>query len=138
MSQLPLSERPSLVGATASSSVGTVDSAAPSSPELSTQAEITADTEAIGADRSSDPEAQPVLDYPPYRSSLLRHPTQALEPADPEGVELWAPVFGERDVDPSEADLTTQHDGEPIGERIVVTGRVLDGDGRPVRRQLVE
>ena len=37
-----------------------------------------------------------------------------------------------------ESDLTIQHGGEPIGERIVVTGRVLDGDGRPVRRQLVE
>ena len=36
--------------------------------------------------------------------------------------------------DPLEADLTIQHGGEPIGERMVVTGRVLDGDGRPVRR----
>ena len=39
-----------------------------------------------------------------------------------------------RDVDPLDADLTIQHAGEPIGERITVTGRVLDGDGRPVRR----
>jgi protocatechuate 3,4-dioxygenase beta subunit len=78
------------------------------------------------------------LDYPPYRSSLLRHPTKSLQLADPEGVELWAPTFGDLDVDPLEADLTVQHDGEPIGERMVVTGRVLDGDGRPVRHQLVE
>ncbi len=83
-------------------------------------------------------EPQPRLDYPPYRSSLLRHPTKDLHPADPEGIELWAPVFGERDVDPVEADLTVQHPGEPIGERMKVTGRVLDGDGRPVRHQLVE
>jgi protocatechuate 3,4-dioxygenase beta subunit len=83
-------------------------------------------------------ERQPRLDYAPYRSSLLRHPTKALEPADPEGVELLAPVFGERDVDPVEADLTVQHDGEPIGERMVVTGRLVDTDGRPVRGQLVE
>ena len=61
----------------------------------------------------------PRLDYPPYRSSLLRHPTKDPHQADPEGVELWAPVFGERDVDPLEADLTIQHGGEPIGERIV-------------------
>ena len=53
-------------------------------------------------------------------------------------IELWAPAFGQRDVDPLEADLTIQHGGEPIGERMVVTGRVLDGDGRPVRHQLVE
>ena len=44
----------------------------------------------------------------------------------------------QRDVGPLEADLTIQHGGEPIGERMKVAGRVLDGDGRPVRRQLVE
>ena len=53
-------------------------------------------------------------------------------------MELWAPCFGERDVAALESDLTIQHGGEPIGERMVVTGRVVDGDGRPVRRQLVE
>ncbi|MBC3762653.1 protocatechuate 3,4-dioxygenase subunit beta [Quadrisphaera oryzae] len=83
-------------------------------------------------------ELQPRRDYAPYRSSVLRHPTKDLHHADPEGVELWAPCFGERDVDPLESDLTIQGGGEPIGERMVVTGRVLDGDGRPVRHQLVE
>jgi protocatechuate 3,4-dioxygenase beta subunit len=81
---------------------------------------------------------QPRLDYPPYRSSLLRHPTKDLHHADPEGVELSSPTFGHLGIDPVEADLTVQHGGEPIGERIVVTGRLLDGDGRPVRGQLVE
>jgi protocatechuate 3,4-dioxygenase beta subunit len=37
-----------------------------------------------------------------------------------------------------EADLTIQRDGQPIGERILVRGRITDGAGRPVRRQLVE
>lgn len=83
-------------------------------------------------------ESQPRLDYAPYRSSLLRHPTKDLQHADPEALELWAPVFGERDVHRLESDLTIQHNGDPIGERMVVTGRVLDGDGRPVRHQLVE
>jgi len=83
-------------------------------------------------------EEQPRLSYAPYRSSILRHPTKDLHQADPEGIERWSPVFGERDVDPLEADLTIQRGGEPIGEKMVVTGRVLDGDGRPVRRQLVE
>mgnify|MGYP006195725413 CR=1 FL=1 len=49
---------------------------------------------------------QPRLDFPPYRSSLLRHPTKALHHADPAEVELVAPVFGHSDVDPLEADLT--------------------------------
>lgn len=83
-------------------------------------------------------DAQPLIDYPPYRSSMLRHPTKALHPADPESAELVAPVFGHSDVDPLEADLTIQDRGEPIGERMLVTGRVLDGEGRPVRHQLVE
>lgn len=88
--------------------------------------------------RGGEGETQPRLDFPPYRSSLLRHPTKALQLADPEDVELVAPVFGHSDVDPLEADLTIQAGGEPIGERILVRGRVLDGDGRPVQRQLVE
>ena len=79
-----------------------------------------------------------VLDYPPYRSSVLRHPTKDLHHTDPETIELVSPAFGHRDVDGVESDLTIQHSGEPLGERIVVTGRVLDGDGRPVRNQLVE
>jgi len=113
------------------------DVAASSDAAAATQAEVSAEIEAIA--KASGPEdSQPRLDYPPYRSSILRHPTRPLHRVDPELVERFAPVFGRRDVDATEADLTTQHSGAPIGERIVVTGRVLDGDGRPVRRQLVE
>ncbi|WP_438672277.1 protocatechuate 3,4-dioxygenase subunit beta [Solihabitans fulvus] len=104
---------------------------------MATQAEISAEMAAIERDSRPD-EPQPRLAYPPYRSSILRHPTMAPHRVDPEAVELLAPVFGDRDVDPLDADLTVQHDGQPIGERIVVTGRVLDGDGRPVAGQLVE
>lgn len=83
-------------------------------------------------------ETQPRIDFAPYRSSLLRHPTKDLHHTDPETIELWSPAFGHRDVHALEADLTIQHNGEPLGERIVVQGKVLDGDGRPVRNQLVE
>jgi protocatechuate 3,4-dioxygenase beta subunit len=83
-------------------------------------------------------ETQPRYDYPPYRSTILRHPTKDPHHADPEAIELTAPVFGASDVDPLEADLTIQASGDPIGERIIVTGRVLDGAGRPVAGQLVE
>jgi protocatechuate 3,4-dioxygenase beta subunit len=109
---------------------------------LSSQAEVDAEIEQIAtayADvRDRAPEDQPRTDYAPYRSSALRHPTKDLHHADPETIERWAPCFGPRDVDPLEADLTIQHAGEPIGERITVSGRVVDGEGRPVRRQLVE
>ncbi|WP_433224085.1 protocatechuate 3,4-dioxygenase subunit beta [Dactylosporangium sp. CS-047395] len=102
---------------------------------MPTQADIDAEIAAAGATGGG---SQPRLDYPPYRSTLLRHPNRPPLAVDPEGVELWAPVFGPQDVAADEADLTIQHAGEPIGERIVVTGRVVDGDGRPIAHQLVE
>lgn len=83
-------------------------------------------------------ENQPRLDYAPYRSSILRHPTKDPRHTDPETIELHAPAFGQRDVHPLESDLTIQDGGEPIGERIRISGRIVDGSGRPVRNQLVE
>ena len=69
---------------------------------------------------------------------MLRHPRSPLVCVDPDEVERWAPCFGHQDVDPVDADLTAGHPGEPIGERIIVTGRLLDATGRPVAGQLVE
>jgi protocatechuate 3,4-dioxygenase beta subunit len=110
----------------------------PAAPvDLVEQDQITAEIQEISA-RAGPGDPQPRLDYAPYRSSLLRHPTKEPWPVDPEDAELLAPVFGHSDVAPLEADLTIQDGGDPIGERMVVTGRVLDGEGRPVRGQLVE
>jgi protocatechuate 3,4-dioxygenase, beta subunit len=80
----------------------------------------------------------PPYDFPDYRSTSLRGPRRPLlilpsALSDPTG-----PVFGEDAVSAGDADLTRQHDGEPLGERIVVSGRVLDRDGRPIRNTLVE
>ena len=52
--------------------------------------------------------------------------------------ELTGPAYGESAVDELDADLTRQRAGEPLGERIVVSGRVLGSDGRPLSGQLVE
>jgi protocatechuate 3,4-dioxygenase, beta subunit len=84
--------------------------------------------------------AHPSRDYAPYRSSVLRHPKRPLIPVepDPETVELHTPVFGATDVTDTDNDLTRQHTGEPLGERITVSGRLLDRAGRPVRGQLIE
>jgi protocatechuate 3,4-dioxygenase beta subunit len=82
--------------------------------------------------------AHPPLDWPDYKSNRLRHPTRPLVPLPRPSSDLTLPVLGEDRIGKFDNDLTRQHEGEPIGERIIVTGRILDGDGRPVRGQLVE
>jgi len=85
------------------------------------------------------PGGHPDRHYPPYRSSILRSPRQPLTiVTEPDATELWGPVFGTGDVTELDADLTLRHSGEPIGERITVSGRVTDRLARPVRNQLVE
>jgi protocatechuate 3,4-dioxygenase beta subunit len=81
---------------------------------------------------------QPEYLHPPYKSSLKRAPTQSLIVLPTTVSERMGPVFGHTAVRPGDADLTTQHEGPPAGERIVVTGCVLDEDERPVRGALVE
>jgi protocatechuate 3,4-dioxygenase, beta subunit len=83
-------------------------------------------------------EADPPYLYPDYRSTVLRAPSRPLVPAPARLADLAAPVFGDETVGPGDHDLTRQHGGEPLGERILVTGRVLESEGRPVRGALVE
>jgi protocatechuate 3,4-dioxygenase beta subunit len=80
----------------------------------------------------------PPLDYPAYRSTVLRAPRQPLLPLPHGPTEVTGPLLGEGRVEPGDADLTTRHAGAPIGERIIVTGRVLDSGGRPVPAALIE
>ena len=80
----------------------------------------------------------PPLDFPAYRSSELRAPHQPLVVLPQRLTEVTGPLLGADRVKPGDADLTRQHDGEPQGERIIVTGRVLDSGGRPVPDSLVE
>jgi protocatechuate 3,4-dioxygenase beta subunit len=83
-------------------------------------------------------EVDPPLDWPDYRSTQTRAPSRPLVVLPYALSELSGPAFGNGDVDPADADLTRQGEGEPLGERIVVTGRVVEDDGRPVRNALVE
>ena len=73
-------------------------------------------------DASFGPEVQ--VDYPGYRSTRWRAPDRPLVTLPEEVHSLAGPVFGEDTVQPSDADLTRQHEGEPLGERIIVHGRV--------------
>ena len=84
------------------------------------------------------PGTHPPLDHPPYRSTTLRFPRRSLVPLPHRLTEVTGPLLGAERIGEHDHDLTAQHDGEPLGERIIVTGRVLDGDGRPVPDTLVE
>jgi protocatechuate 3,4-dioxygenase beta subunit len=84
------------------------------------------------------PGTQPQYLHPPYRSSLKRAPTKPLILLPAAFSEKTGPVFGPAAVAATDNDLTAQHEGAPAGERIIVSGRVLDEDGRPVRGALVE
>ncbi len=82
---------------------------------------------------------EPPYLWPDYRSTVLRAPSRPLVRLPAEWFHaLPGPVFGRIPVLPEDADLTRQHAGEPLGERIILTGRVLNSDGRPVRGTLVE
>jgi protocatechuate 3,4-dioxygenase beta subunit len=83
-------------------------------------------------------QSQPPYLYPPYRSTVKRSPSRPLVLLPHTLSEVTGPVFGYDDVKPTDGDLTRQHEGEPIGERIVVSGRVLDENSRPVAHALVE
>jgi protocatechuate 3,4-dioxygenase beta subunit len=84
--------------------------------------------------------SQPPYLLPGYGSTVLRAPSKALIPIRQSLSEITGPVYGHESLHPLDADLTRNavKGGEPIGERIVVTGRVLDEDGRPLPDTLVE
>ena len=92
----------------------------------------------MNAYRRYQPGTQPSHNHPPYVSSIDRHPKQPLIVIPHTVSEMTGPQFTPEDLRDSSADLTKQGVGEPLGERIVVSGRVLDQDGNPVRRTLVE
>jgi protocatechuate 3,4-dioxygenase beta subunit len=86
----------------------------------------------------ADADADPPYLHPDYVATRLRAPRRPLLLLPQTLSELTGPVYGHESVGELDHDLTRQHAGEPLGERIIVTGRVLDGAGRPVRSTLVE
>lgn len=78
------------------------------------------------------------LDFPEYRSTRLRHPRRPLVLMPQRLTEVTGPLLGADLVRPQDADLTRGHGGEALGQRIVVTGRVLDANRRPVPNTLIE
>ena len=88
--------------------------------------------------RREDPDSHPASHSADYRSTALRSPSQPpvripQTLTETSGLTDWRLIGGA-----GGADLTRQGAGEPQGQRIVVAGRVLDEDGRPVPRTLIE
>jgi protocatechuate 3,4-dioxygenase, beta subunit len=92
------------------------------------------DEVAPGDGRAPDPR----YDYPDYVSTRLRAPKMPLWPMPAGLTEERGPLFGPAEIGPLDHDLTQGQTGEPLGERIIVTGRLTDSAGRAVRHQLVE
>jgi protocatechuate 3,4-dioxygenase beta subunit len=83
--------------------------------------------------------AHPPMDYEGYKSTALRHPKQPLVYLPQTITEITGPQLGgELVTGEFDNDLTRQHEGLPIGERIIVSGRVFDTEGKPLRGTLVE
>jgi protocatechuate 3,4-dioxygenase, beta subunit len=88
--------------------------------------------------RRDDVEVDPPYLFPDYVATRTRAPKRPLLLLPHTLSEVTGPVFGHERLGELDHDLTRQHDGEPLGERIILHGRVLDGDRRPVRNTLVE
>jgi hypothetical protein len=87
-----------------------------------------------------DRSIHPAAHTPGYKTSVTRSPRQALLSLQNSLSEVTGPVFGHNDLGPLDNDLIRNYakTGDPIGERIIVHGRVLDETGRPVPNTLVE
>ena len=88
--------------------------------------------------RRLEPGGQPPSLYEPYRSTTRRAPAKPLIFLPHTLSEVTGPIYGHGNIAETDNDLTRQHADEPRGERIIVTGRVLDTNGRPIPRTLVE
>ena len=80
----------------------------------------------------------PSLLSPDYVATVTRAPAEPLVLLPQQLTEVTGPLLGPGRVTEADADLTRQNDGEPLGQRILVSGRVLDSDGRAIPDSLVE
>ena len=85
-------------------------------------------------------DVQPPHLYPDYKSTILRSPTRPLMPVKEYLRQLRLPVYGESVIGEFDNDLTknARKNGEPIGERIKVSGKITDEYGTPLPNVLIE
>src|SRR5271170_5496624 len=92
----------------------------------------------VTAFRRFEPGTQPESLFPAYRATIRRAPSQPLIFLPHTLSEVTGPVFGHSDINPNDDDLTIGHSEAPLGERIIVSGRVVDGDGHAISNSLIE
>ncbi len=84
-------------------------------------------------------DGQPPSLFAPYRSTVARSPRQPLVKIPQTLTEITGPAAcWDQLMGSAMADLTKQHKGEPIGQRIAISGRVLDEQGRPAANTVME
>jgi protocatechuate 3,4-dioxygenase, beta subunit len=88
--------------------------------------------------RRETPGTHPPFDYPGYTSTHARAPKRPPVRLDQTLSEITGPRFAGVAPGPNALDLTQHAGGSALGERIIVAGRVLDEDGRPVPNTVVE
>ena len=67
---------------------------------------------------------------PAYKSTVSRSPSKPAIVLPHTLSEITGPLLREERLDAGENDLTRRRMGEPLGERIIVHGRVLDEEGQ--------
>jgi protocatechuate 3,4-dioxygenase, beta subunit len=99
---------------------------------------VSSSNHSLTARRRVERGVHPDPNSPLYKATALRHPKQPLVIIPQSLTELSAPVYGHDTVGALDHDLTAQRAAPPVGQRIVVSGRVLDDDQRPVPHTLIE
>jgi protocatechuate 3,4-dioxygenase, beta subunit len=87
-----------------------------------------------------DWKSHPPYLYEDYKSSVKRAPLKRLVKLKHTLSEITGPLFGHEEVAPGDSDLTRNAGTgrEAMGERLIIVGRVLDEDERPVTNTLIE
>ena len=76
--------------------------------------------------------------YPDYRSTRLRSPKEALVALPERSFDIPGPLVPRGFVKNGDNDLTVHGTSAPLGEKMILVGRVTDEDARPVRDSLIE
>lgn len=90
--------------------------------------------------RPLDRKSHPPYVFAGYASSVKRGPLKRLVKIEQTLSEITGPLFGDIKLEPGENDLSRRRETakEALGERIIVVGRVIDEDDRPVPNSVIE